>query len=134
MRLVIDTNIWVKACEMTSMECHLFISNFLQTKDDTLVIDMDHEIMKEYEDNLSKNTFYRHCIKHIQDRLEFHSSTIPNVHKRGLDKVEFHEPEDRVFLGCAFNTDKYLVTEDSDYGMSPIKEKNDEKAMIKKSI
>ncbi|MDO4804041.1 MAG: hypothetical protein Q4A32_04395 [Lachnospiraceae bacterium] len=67
-----------------------------------------------------------------QNRISYVSSDIDKRHKEGLDAVGFHEAEDRVFLGCAYNADKYLVTEDSDYGVSPVANKNDELALRKK--
>lgn len=134
MQLVIDTNIWINACRNSSIDHILFVSNFLQTPADTLAVDNNYVMLKEYEDNLSENGFYQQCIKALyhQNRIDFISDKISSAHRIGLDKVKFHEPEDRVFLGCAFNADKYLVTEDSDYGMSLEPSKNDELALKKK--
>ena len=134
MQIVIDTNIWKKACTSESMKCVFFIGNFLQTKDDQLAVDYSYKMLKEYEDNVKNEPFYKHCIKELieQNRIAYGSSQLSNIHKQGLDRVGFHEPEDRVFLGRAFNGDKYLVSEDSDYGLSPDPDKNDAQALAKK--
>lgn len=135
MQVVIDTNIWKKACTSESMNCVFFIGNFLQTKGDHLAVDYDYKMLKEYEDNVNNEQFYQQCIKELyrQSRIAFGSSNLNNVHENGLDGVGFHEPEDRVFLGRAYNGDKYLVSEDSDYGLSPDPEKNDAHALAKKN-
>lgn len=134
MQIVIDTNIWKKACTSESFDCLMFISNFMQTPEDSLAVDYSYSMLNEYEDNVKEEPLYKHFIGqlHREKRVEYGPSDIPRVYKAGLDRVGFHEPEDRVFLGRAYHADKYLVTEDSDYGLSPDQNKNDDHALAKK--
>lgn len=135
MRLVIDTNIWVYALSNIPewrYDCESFLFSFMDSGH-CLAVDYNRKILKEYDDNLRQNEKYRvfYSMLEKRGRIEFVDSSIPGKHLRKLDELNFHEPEDRVFTGVAYNADKCIVTEESDYGKGPTKEaKSQEKQAV----
>lgn len=128
MRVVIDTNIWVKALANDkdyNLDCDRALLGFLNKSDLQLALDTEWEIEKEYIDNLQENRRYQ-CIMRqleVEQRKTWDSSHLAKKHLDKLDELQFHEPEDRVFVGVAYNTDKQIITEDSDYGVHGEEEK-----------
>ncbi|NLO38467.1 MAG: PIN domain-containing protein [Ruminiclostridium sp.] len=135
MRLVIDTNIWVKA--LTDLphykyDCESFLIHFVDGIH-SLVVDYKWEILKEYDDNLKAFERYRifYTMLEKTGRISFTDTTIPSKHIKKLNELHFHEKEDQIFTGAAYNTDKCIVTEDSDYGKgTEEKSKIDEKQAV----
>lgn len=120
MRFVIDTNIW--KCALTDTpdwryDCDIFLRIFMESNHN-LSIDHKCEILKEYNDNLKYNEKYWkfYTMLEQQGRVTFVDSSLPGKHLKKLIELKFHEPEDHVFTGTAYNADKYIVTEESDYG------------------
>ncbi|MCD8338310.1 MAG: PIN domain-containing protein [Lachnospiraceae bacterium] len=127
MRLVIDTNIWIKALVSKEYEidCAEALYCFLHDKDMELALDCKGEIMAEYRDNLQKERSFQKCMIKLENekRKCLVSSNLNKAHKNALISRGFHEPEDHVFVGTAMNADKLIVTEDSDYGVHQEAEK-----------
>ena len=124
MRIVLDTNIWVYAMRQEEnnkhlLECVTIISNFLQTKSDDLAVDTGREILKEYADNLKDAQAFQVMLMQLrnENRIQYVDAGLPQKITKRLDSFHFHEAEDRIFLGTAYNSDKYLITDDSDYNV-----------------
>lgn len=120
MDTVIDTNILVHSNDLKGdygFDCLLFLTNFMQ-REDNMAVDYNGEILTEYEDNLSGETFPRMFLTEMrkQKRLVYRDSKISNRIDNKLIELGFHEPEDHVFVGVALNAEKVIVTDDSDYG------------------
>jgi hypothetical protein len=49
-------------------------------------------------------------------RVQLVSGRLENKHVTRLRKLGCHEPSDHIFIAVAEHTDRYLVTEDSDFG------------------
>ena len=124
MRIVLDTNIWVYAMRQEEnnkhlLECVTIISNFLQTKSDDLAVDTGREILKEYADNLKDAQAFQVMLMQLrnENRIQYVDAGLPQKITKRLDSFHFHEAEDQIFLGTAYNSDKYLITDDSDYNV-----------------
>lgn len=130
MQLVIDTNIWIKALSNDDdydLTCDRVLLGFLNKGNLQLALDDKWEIENEYMDNLQNNRRYQSIMCQLDktQRKTWNSSHIPQKHLNKLDELKFHEPEDRVFVGVAFNTDKQIITEDSDYGVAGQEDKQE---------
>lgn len=101
------------------LECIEIINNFMQTDNDSLAVDSNGTILKEYADNVGDSKAYQLLLIQLQNEGRVHqcSDHLPAKIVRRLDELKFHEAEDRVFLGVAYNGDKYLITNDSDYNV-----------------
>ncbi|MCD7813321.1 MAG: PIN domain-containing protein [Lachnospiraceae bacterium] len=129
MRLVIDTNIWIKALvsEEYEIDCAEALYCFLHDKEMELALDFNGDILTEYQDNLQEERSFQKCMMKLKNEKRTHwvSSNLNKVHKNALISRGFHEPEDHVFVGTAMNADKIIVTEDSDYGVHQEAEKQE---------
>lgn len=127
MQLVIDTNIWVRALieEEYDEWCDYTLISFMQQEEHQLVLDDKREMQGEYEDNVKSSRKYQRLMLQLgkQHRLLYTSSHLPKKHIKKLDELKFHEAEDRIFVGAAYNTDHKIITEDSDYGVHGEEEK-----------
>ncbi|MEE3461722.1 MAG: putative toxin-antitoxin system toxin component, PIN family [Lachnospiraceae bacterium] len=124
MRVVLDTNIWVNALQQDwnnrhFIDCLSIIGNFMQTKSDSLAVDYSNSILEEYRDNVGDQPGFQQMLVQLfaENRIQYVDEKLSPEIRKKLDELEFHEPEDRVFLGVAYNGDKYLITGDSDYGV-----------------
>jgi hypothetical protein len=121
MRLTIDSKIWVCAFsenrEEWSFDCESFLYKFIDSSH-SLAVDYERKVLKEYDDNLKRNERYRAFYRRLDSshRIEFVDSSLISKHKGSLLALGFHESEDQVFVGVASNSDKTIITEDSDYG------------------
>ena len=129
-KIVIDTNIWVKALKEQNWSCRSAIFGFIGCSELILVLDNGNQILAEYYRNVPGRRFQQIYLElHRKSRISYHPSTLPEVIHDELVKRGFHEPEDLIFVGTAMHADRVIVTEDSDYGHNP--EKIDRK---KKSV
>lgn len=117
MQVVLDTNILVRAKE-TSID-HMSVMTLMMTFRHTLLLDHRYELQKEYEDNVGDSEFYR---KWFQEMLNRRLVCWVNgcLHKQIVDsliKRHMHEPEDHLVIALALSGDRYIVTEDSDFGV-----------------
>ena len=122
MQVVIDTNIWIKALANDNdynLTCDRVLLGFLNKHDLQIALDAEWKMEKEYMDNLQESRRYQciMCQLEHEQRKTWSSSHLPQKHLNKLEELQFHEPEDRIFVGVAYNTDKQIITEDSDYGV-----------------
>jgi predicted nucleic acid-binding protein len=126
MRLVIDTNIFIKAFDMSqyTIQCDSFVMGLFNKENHGIILDFEDEIRSEYWDNLSTNERFIKIYTELehQRRISFVSGKLNNKHKKRLIELGFHEPEDLAFVGATMNADKIIITEDSDYGKGPSRE------------
>ena len=120
MKIVVDTNIFIKACNTYDYElsCDAFVMGLYNKDEHHIVLDYEDNIRKEYWDNLCDNERFIHLYKAFENegRVDFVSCKLVNKHRNELKSLKFHEEEDLVFVGVAMNADKTIITEDSDYG------------------
>lgn len=120
-RIVIDTNIWVKAIvdEFYDVDCDDALNYFFQNGDFVLALDQNGEIEREYRDNIHGNRRFELRMKQLEreNRKHWSNSALNKNEEKHLKQLGFHEKEDHVFVGTAMHTDKIIVTEDSDYGV-----------------
>jgi len=119
MRLVLDTNILIRACNNESPACIALIWRFYGNSELGIAFDSGQGVIeREYRQNLQDNEMYQkwmvamfegHQVSHVSGKLDAKI-------KRELKKRGFHESADQVFVAVALNSDKNLVSEDSDYG------------------
>lgn len=116
MRVVVDTNIIVKAVKEHEPD-HLGVILSIRQKH-TLVLDFERRLLGEYEDNLGREALYRKWLKELerQTRIEWSNGHLDNAHRQRLIQLGLHEEEDHVIVALADHTDRYIVTEDSDFG------------------
>lgn len=119
--IVIDTNIWVRTMvnEEFDVECDEALHQFLLTKRMRLVLDYEGEIMQEYNDNVREERRFQIWMKRLdaEQRKCWVSSRLSERYGKALRDLGFHEAEDHVFVGAAMNADKFIISEDSDYGV-----------------
>lgn len=122
MKIAIDTNIMINAFQNNDIDALTFLLNFLSNLDHQLAVDYEGIIIKEYSSNLANNELYNKFYVRLtgnSDRLFFISCKYDNKHKNGLLLLGFNGKEDHAFTGVAYNCDKIIVTEDSDFGKGP---------------
>ena len=118
MYITIDTNILYKGFNVNSMECTALMMLFFYRDELILAVDMcNSEIIKEYRKELNSNEFFQKWYTAIsQKQIAFFPGKLSSSIKNELLKRKFHEPPDHVFVAVALNSDKIIITEDSDYG------------------
>lgn len=125
LRVVLDTNILIKACRHESPDCIALIWEFYKRPHLSIVLDDDDKdvILGEYQRNLHDNEMYQKwytTMKYTKDavagQISRVSGKLSNSIKKALINKGFHELTDHVFVAVALYTDKELITEDSDYG------------------
>ncbi len=125
-RIVIDTNIWVKAMidKEYHIDCDDALNAFFQNKNFMLLLDYNGDIEREYRDNIQDNRRFELRIKQLEreQRKCWVDSRLIRKQEMDLYELGFHEKEDHIFTGTAMNGDKILITEDSDYGVYGEKE------------
>jgi predicted nucleic acid-binding protein len=141
MKITIDSKIWVCAFSEKpgewSFDCEGFLYKFIESNH-SLAVDYERNVLREYNDNLKYNERYRAFYRMLDSshRIEFVDATLTNKHKGSLLALGFHEPEDHVFVGVAYNADKMIITEDSDYGkgIHPKAKESDKQAVLRYMI
>lgn len=120
MYIVIDTNIWIRAMvdKEFTIECGDVINKFVANKEYILALDIENKMEREYRDEIRDNRRFELEWKRLSERnrLYWCSSNLPNNVEKQFDKLGFHEPEDRIFVGTALHSGKIIITDDSDYG------------------
>ncbi len=121
MGVTIDTNILVNAYNNMEPD-HLAVVTQFGVRNN-LYINFDHNnvIFRQYENEVGSREGYRKWYKRLLDMKKIYlcSGQLPARHRRKLETVGCHEPSDHVFIGTAFNSDRILITEDSDMGKGP---------------
>lgn len=123
MNLVLDTNILVKGFEDAVPSCqavlyHLFNNYELKVVFDTCDENGNTVVMKEYIDNLGDSKFFHKWYKelHSSQQISYFTGKLTNNIRQKLIRKRFHEQTDQTFVALAIESDKVLITEDSDYG------------------
>lgn len=117
MRVVIDTNILCKAAEHFSQD-HIAVMVFTSKLGHYLVLDHDLQLFNEYQSEVGNSSLFQKWYQEMQGKSQIYWANGHISHRiaRELKKRCFHEPEDHVVVALAIKTDKYIVTEDSDFG------------------
>jgi len=118
-KLAIDTNVIVKAFKDRQPEhCELVYS---VPRYFHLVLDYNQKIQKEYRNNVGLAQGFQKWWKHLQRKKAFAwaEGNLDNKHRCRLSSLGCHEDLDHTVLAVAYNTDKLLVSEDSDFGKGP---------------
>ncbi|OHD14521.1 MAG: hypothetical protein A2Y41_12725 [Spirochaetes bacterium GWB1_36_13] len=114
---VLDTNVIVNSIN-NNLDCHSIMILFYVNRELKIGIDYNGKILKEYHDNCSRDEFFRKWYQELQNKgqIEYRDGKLDSAIKISLKNLGFHEEEDTFFVAVALNSDKNLITEDSDYG------------------
>lgn len=117
--IVLDTNVLIKGFLEGNADCNSIIYSFYTNKLNILVFDITNtQIIKEYRSNLSDSELYQKWYAALAQGNKFFytNGTLSIKIKSDLLKLGFHEASDHCFVASAYETDKVLISEDSDYG------------------
>lgn len=117
MRIVIDTNVLCKAALEFSPD-HIAIMVFMNKLGYYLVLDHKQQLLKEYLTKVRNSQLFQKWYQEMLKRNQVHwaNGQITRRIAEELKKRDLHEPEDHIVVALAINTDKYIITEDSDFG------------------
>ena len=117
MRIVLDTNIIVKAIKDSSWD-HLAVLNLLRLFEQNLLLDYEGILFGEYRANAGNHDLFQKWFQEMQNRglLLWESGHLSNRVAGELRRHHLHEPGDHVVIALAINGDHYIITEDSDFG------------------
>lgn len=117
MRVVIDTNILCKAVKYFSQD-HIAVMVLVNKMCCHLVLDHDRQLLGEYQSEVGESELFQKWYQEMQKKAQIFwaDGHISNRVSRELRRRCCHELEDHVIVALAVNTDKYIVTEDSDFG------------------
>lgn len=121
--LVLDTNIVVEGCKPKISSAHKLLVRFTENTNLKLIFDVVNDanksiVYKQYIKRLSNSDFFwswysalssNRQIRHIDGKLD--DKVKDTLNRKGY----IHQHSDRVFLAVSLNTDKKLVSEDSDF-------------------
>lgn len=119
MRFVLDTIILKRAFNNESLDCVALVSCFYRNSKLGIVFDSGDCIIEEqYRRYLQDNQMYQKWLVSMFEgnQVLYMSGNLNAKIKRKLEELGFHESSDQVFVAVALNSDKNLVSEDSDYG------------------
>ena len=114
MIVTLDTNVIINACKKHSWD-HLSVLDRVRLVHQ-IALDIEGKILAEYRGKCSGNELFEKWFQEIWQRVQQVPGRLENRHVRRLSKIGCHEPSDHVFVAVAERTDRYLVTEDSDFG------------------
>ena len=119
MIVAIDTNILVKAFNDSEPD-HQSIVGVVGRRF-KICHDFEGMIRGEYDRNLGGTKAYRKWYIRLQQVQAIHFCTgkFPEKHRAKLTNLSCHQSSDHAFIGAAFNSDRILVSEDSDVGKGP---------------
>ena len=115
MIVTIDTNVVINACKENSWD-HIDVLSLIRTRDHTVALDSEGKILADYRGNCSGIELYEKWYQEIWQRVQQVSGLLEQRHVTRLTRLGCHEPSDHIFVAVARRTDRYLVTEDSDFG------------------
>jgi predicted nucleic acid-binding protein len=115
MIVTLDTNVIINACKENSWD-HLDVLSSIRTRNHVVALDVEGNILAEYQGNCSHYPLFQKWYQEIWQRVQQVPGRLENRHVRSLGKMGCHEPSDHIFVAVAERTDRYLVTEDSDFG------------------
>ena len=117
MHVVLDTNIIVKAAVDQEVD-HVTVLDRLLKRQHKLVLDHKGHVLGEYCRTAGKAKYYQKWYSKMVSggQIEWRDGSLSTNVKRRLLEKGLHEPVDQVLVALALNSDRYLVTEDSDFG------------------
>jgi predicted nucleic acid-binding protein len=114
--VTIDTNIIIKAW-LDGEQPHIQVLSLVAALPHLKYgLDCEGHIDKEYRRKCSANEFFEKWHKEIWEKVVLIDGCLEKRHTGALTKCGCHESSDHVFVAVAFHADKYLITEDSDFG------------------
>jgi hypothetical protein len=118
MRVVIDCNIVVEGAVRAEMDCVSVLMRVRDGEAHCLVLDHVGRVEREYRGNAGGSEFFRKWYQEVtvSKRPCWSAGALARRHRRALQNEGFHEPSDHVYVALAEETDRYLVTHDSDFG------------------
>jgi hypothetical protein len=119
MIFVIDTNILVKGfIENDLATMFSFIHAFFIDPEKKIALDHNRVMLGEYSTYLDGEDLFQKWFVHLQhsNQIYYVSGALTNGTREKLLELGFHEESDQTFVAAAINTDRIIVTEDSDYG------------------
>ena len=119
MNIVLDTNVLKNSFDYQECNCSTIIpACFILFKNLKICLDYEDYIYNEYKKNVKNKELMEKFLKKLmaESRVIYQSSDLDNKIREELNKKNFHEVNDQVFVAVALNNDKIIVTEDSDYG------------------
>jgi predicted nucleic acid-binding protein len=116
MIVTIDTNVIINACKNLSWD-HLSVLDRVRLGHQA-ALDLEGKILAEYRGKCSDIELFKKWYQEMWEQLRFQQvpGRLENRHVTRLRKLGCHEPSDHVFVAVAEHTERYLVTEDSDFG------------------
>jgi hypothetical protein len=83
-----------------------------------LVLDHNGNLLREYRDNVGHCRFFQQWYLEMEtaQQIHHHDGGLSQRVRGTLDSLGFHEPVDQILVGLALKCDKYIVSEDSDFG------------------
>lgn len=119
-KFALDTNVLVNAFDEMEFDHLRVVTEFGDSKHN-VCLDYNSIIKNEYEKNLGKNRGYRKWFQRLFQNQQFYwcNGHLTQYHKDKLKSLGCHEPTDQTFIGVAYNTDRILISEDSDVGKGP---------------
>lgn len=118
MIVTIDTNVIINACKNLSW-AHLSVLDQVCMRH-WVALDLEGKILAEYRGKCSGIELFEKWYLEMWQRVQQVSGRLENRHVTRLRKLGCHEPSDHVFVAVAEHTERYLVTEDSDFGKGHI--------------
>ena len=117
MQVVIDTNILCEAAKHFSLD-HIAILTYMNQLRHSLVLDYEMQLLNEYERNVGSYQLYRKWYKEMKSnfQIEWADGHISSRIARELERRSLHEAPDHVVVALAMSTQRYIITEDSDFG------------------
>lgn len=123
MNIVLDTNVVINGFRENELACLALMLEFYGNQNLSIVMDFPDSgtrgiVMDEYFRNLKDNEGFQKWYTALScGQIDFYSGKLDERIKEALLKKGFHEPSDHTFVALSLNSDKNLVTEESDYGM-----------------
>ena len=96
---------------------HLDVLSLIRTQSHVVALDTEGKILAEYRGNCSGIELFEKWYQEIWQRVPVQvSGRLETRYVTRLRQLGCHESSDHVFVAVARHTDRYLVTEDSDFG------------------
>jgi predicted nucleic acid-binding protein len=121
-RFVLDTCILIKAFDIQaahfSLDCFSLAGAFHSESNLGIVLDFEEKISGEYRKKLQDNKAYQKWLNamYYSKKITYQSCRLDEKIRKKLEELGFHEVTDQTFVAVALNSDKNIVSEDSDYG------------------
>ena len=120
MIITIDTNILIRAF-VNEDPYHRDVTAFVSRPSSMVGMDTNNVILNEYQKNLGRSPGFQKWLTRLWQKHLIHQcdGSLPNRHSSRLREYLCGQSTDQTFIGVAFNSDKILISEDSDVGKGP---------------